>query len=76
MSQKKYTIILLSFLAFLVSLVIFLYNLDAKQKEQALFKKFDEQIELRNKEIQRIERENEKRKSLDSLNILLMKYNY
>ena len=76
MSQKKYTIILLSFLAFLVSLVIFLYRLDAKQKEQALFKKFDEQIELRNKEIQRIERENEKRKSLDSLNILLMKYNY
>ena len=76
MSQKKYTIILVSFLAFLVSLVIFLYNLDAKQKEQALFKKFDEQIELRNKEIQRIERENEKRKSLDSLNILLMKYNY
>lgn len=76
MSQKKYTIILLSFLAFLVSLVIFLYVLDAKQKEQALFKKFDEQIELRNKEIQRIERENEKRKSLDSLNILLMKYNY
>lgn len=49
MSQKKYTIILLSFLAFLVSLVIFLYNLDAKQKEQALFNKFDEQIELRNK---------------------------
>jgi len=76
MNQIKYKIILLSFLAFLVSLVIFLYRLDAKQKEQALFKKFDEQNELRKKEIKRIERENEKRKFLDSLNILLMKYNY